>query len=195
MNPFRKYFFTAILGASLMFFAPSALHAQGEGHDGARVRGKITAINGTTISIARRDGTAMTIATTAETTFTIDGEPATLADYAVDDPITARVHPDGSGGVVADDVRSRSGRPPQHGGRVAGQVVSVDAGQGSITITGREGNSLVIFTTAETQILRNRQPATVGDFVAGDRVKAHGERDPNGQFIADRVLGGTRPAE
>ena len=37
MNPLRKYFFTAILGVSLMFIAPSALHAQGEGHDGARV--------------------------------------------------------------------------------------------------------------------------------------------------------------
>lgn len=72
-----------------------------------------------------------------------------------------------------------------------GQVASVDAAEGSISITGREGNVLVIYTTPETHILRNRQPATVADFVAGDRVKAHGERDPNGNFIADRVLGGS----
>lgn len=195
MNPVRKSLFGVILGISLMFIAPPAMHAQGEGHDGARVRGKITAIAGNSISLARRDGSAATIATTAETTFTIDGEPGTLADLGVDDPITARVHPDGSGGLVADDVRSRSPRQPNHGGRIAGEVASVDVGQGSITITGREGNTVVIFTTADTRILRNRQPATVGDFVAGDRVKAHGERDPNGSFIADRVLGGSGRTE
>ena len=195
MNRVRNYTVTAILSLSLMLALPVMTFGQGENENRGRVRGKITAINGTSIDIARRDGSAASLATTAETTFTIDGEPATLAELAVDDHITARVHPDGNGGLIADDVRSRSERPPQNGGRVSGLVSSVDATQGSITVTLRGGNTVVIFTTADTRILRNRQPATVADFVAGDRVKAHGERDPNGQFIADRVLGGTRPAE
>lgn len=180
-----------MIGLSLVFVAPSATLAQREGNDGARVRGKITAISGANIDLSRRDGTAVTIQTTGETTFTIDGEPATLADFSVDDAVSARVHRDGNGGVVANEIRSRSNRTPNADGRVAGQVASVDAAEGSVTISGRNGNSLTIYTTADTRIVRDRKPATVADFVAGDRVKAHGERDPNGHFIADRILGGS----
>src|SRR5262249_24053601 len=137
-----------------------------------------------------------TIVTTGNTKFFRNGEPATLADFVPGDFVAARGQQNGNGAFVADGVRGGDRPPRPHDGeRVGGQVESVDTAQGSITVTPREGTPEVIYTTDETRILRNRQEATLGDFVAGDRVRALGDRDPDGHFIADRVLGASATQE
>ena len=69
--------------------------------------------------------------------------------------------------------------------------MSVDAAAGSITVTTRDGNTDVIYAADDTIVKRNRADATIADFQAGDRVRAHGERDDEGRFVAERILGGT----
>ena len=183
----------ALLSLMIVLGLDAAALGQQESPRGDRMRGRITAITGNSIDITRRDGSAATIVTTETTTFMRNGQPATLADFAAGDIVAARGSQNGNGAFVAEAVRGgvRPPAPPHDGARVGGQVVSVDAAQGSITVTTRDGATEVIHTTAETQILRNRQPATVADFVPGDRIRARGERDPDEQFIADRILGGT----
>lgn len=183
---------TALLSFMMVLGLHAAALAQGDDNGSDRLRGRITAITGTSIDIAQRDGGSATIVTTGTTKFARNGQPASLSDFASGDMVAARGTQNGDGAFVADAVRGGDRPPIPHGSeRAGGQVVSVDAGQGSITVTTRDGATEVIFTTAETQILRNRQPATVADFVAGDRVRARGDRDPDEQFIADRILGGS----
>jgi hypothetical protein len=183
---------TALLSIMVVLGLHAAALAQGNDHSGDRLRGRITAITGNSIDIARRDGSSATIVTTGNTTFTRNGQPASLSDFVNGDLVAARGTQNGNGAFVADAVRGGTRPPAPHDSeRTGGQVVSVDASQGSITVTTRDGATEVIYTTAETQILRNRQPATVADFAPGDRLRARGDRDPDENFIADRILGGS----
>jgi hypothetical protein len=185
---------TALLSFMMILGLHASALAQDNGQqEGERIRGRITAITGNAIDVARRDGSSATIVTTGNTTFVRNGQPATLADFAAGDRIAARGQQNGNGAFVADAVRggTRHPAPPHDGARVAGEVVSVDAAAGTITVTTRDGATAVVYTNAETQFTRNRQPATLADFVAGDRLRAVGERDPDENFIADRVLGGS----
>lgn len=168
--------------------------AQNPGGDGTRTRGKLTAINGSTLELSRRDGGTQTVLTSEATTFTHNGQPATLADFALNDAVMAHGTTDPGGAFVATEVRGHTRRPHPGTTRAGGVIASIDTTAGSITVTGRDGATSVIYTTADTEFLRNRQPATLADFVAGDHVRARGEVDPNGDFIAERVLGGSRPA-
>ena len=184
---------TALLSFMMLLGLHTASLAQDNGQqEGERIRGRITAITGNSIDIARRDGSSATIVTTGNTTFVRNGQPATLEDFAAGDRVAARGQQNGNGAFVADAVRGGTHHPaPPHGARVAGEVVSVDAAAGSITVTTRDGATEVVYTNAETRFTRNRQPATLADFVAGDRLRAVGERDPDENFLADRVLGGS----
>lgn len=75
--------------------------------------------------------------------------------------------------------------------RAGGKVTAVASS--AITVQGRDDNSTVINVTANTKIERNGQAAALADFKAGDYVFAHGARNADGQFVADRVMGGDRP--
>mgnify|MGYP000950071939 CR=1 FL=1 len=184
-----------LLAIALVAGARVIALAQNGDHGGERVRGRITSIADGQINITRRDGSAATIVTTPETTFFRNGQPATLDDYEEGDGVIARGIVDQTGQFVARGVRGSDHRPNPDLTRLGGTVTGVDVGQNAITITTEDGGTDVIYATADTHIIRNRQAATVGDFVSGDRVRARGERDPNNQFIAERILGGTPPAQ
>jgi hypothetical protein len=181
---------TVILSCLVLFGLRAVAPAQEHGHDGDRTRGRITAITGNSIDVEQRDGGTTTIVTTGNTTFVRNGQPATLESFAVGDFVVARGQQNGNGAFVAEAVRGgeRPPHPPAHD-RVRGQVVSVDAAGGSITVSTAEGATEVIYVTADTQIVRDRQQATLADFAPGDRLRAAGERDPDDRLIADRILG------
>jgi hypothetical protein len=149
----------------------------------------VTGITGSSIDIRRRDGASATIVTTGATAFVHNGQPATLADFQTGDVVMARGSQNGNGAFVADFVRGRTPRPRDPDHHAGGTVVSVDTGAGSITVSNDHGTQ-VILTTPDTRIRRNRQPATLADFVTGDRLRAHGERDGSGNLVADRIMGG-----
>src|SRR5438105_8170829 len=75
--------------------------------------------------------------------------------------------------------------------RARGKVTAI--GSASITVQGREGSATIINVTSSTQYNRNGQAAQLVDFKVGDFVFAHGARNADGQFVADRVMGGDQP--
>lgn len=75
--------------------------------------------------------------------------------------------------------------------RAGGKVTATS--DSTITVQGREGNSTVINVTSSTTYERNGQTAALSDFKIGDFVFAHGSRNSDGTFVADRVMGGDQP--
>jgi uncharacterized protein DUF5666 len=189
MTRTARRFSTAILSCLVLAgLGAVALAQDNPGNDGARTRGRITSITGNSIDITHRDGSSATIVTTGNTTFVRNGQPASLDDFVAGDFIAARGMQNGNGAFVADAVRggTHATHPP---GRVRGVVVSVDTTAGSITVNTQDGDTEVIYTTPETRIVINRHPATLADFAPGDPLRAVGERDPDDNLIANRILG------
>jgi len=90
--------------------------------------------------------------------------------------------------VLAQHHDGRGGDPAT---RAGGKVTAI--GSASITVQGRDGNSTVINVAAGAKIERNGQAATLADFKVGDFAFAHGARNSDGQFVADRLMGGDQP--
>src|SRR2546423_5315779 len=86
-------------------------------------------------------------------------------------------HHDGPGGDPAN--------------RAGGKVTAI--GGSSVAVQGRNDQTTVINVTADTRFERNGQAAQLADFKVGDFVFAHGARNSDGQFVADRVMGGDQP--
>ena len=176
---------------SLLILVGAQAQAQ-EGQDRARVKGRITAIQGSQIDVQHRDGSTATIHTTGQTTYVHNGQPATLDDFAVGDFVAARGTQNGNGAFTADAVRGGSRQHPPRD-KIAGRINSVDVAAGTISVATRDGDSETVYTTTETKIMKNRSEATLADLAAGDRVTAMGHRDPDGNLIALRVLSASAP--
>lgn len=187
--------------ALLSFEIFAVVIAQGppRGPDPAnRVGGQVTAIGSSSITVKTRDGSSQVINVTDKTTFERNRQAASLPDFKVNDFVGAHGSRDASGQFTADHVIGGDAPPPggPRGGPgrgVGGEVVAVDAAAGTITVKGRDDASHVIYTTANTTFNRNRQPATIGDFKAGDHVRAAGAPNADGKFVADHVFGGDQP--
>jgi hypothetical protein len=92
--------------------------------------------------------------------------------------------------VLAQRHDGRGGDPAS---RAGGKVTAI-AGA-SITVQGRDGNSTVINVAADAKVERNGKSAALADFKVGDFVFAHGARNSDGQFVADRLMGGDQPRD
>jgi hypothetical protein len=172
---------------SLMLMVGVQAQAQDEGQDRGRVKGRITAVQGSQIEVQHRDGSASTIHTTGQTRYLRNGQPATLEDFQTGDYVTARGRQNGNGAFTAAAVRGGTRQPPQRD-KIAGTITAVDGSAGTISVATRDGDSETVYTTAETKIMRDRVEVGLGDLVAGDRVTVMGQRDPDGNLVAVRVL-------
>jgi preprotein translocase subunit YajC len=85
---------------------------------------------------------------------------------------------------------------PHRGGRFAdlqrvfGTLESVSPDK--LVIKGNDGTSTTVKITSETQFRKDRQPAKMEDFKAGDRVIAAGKTDSDGVLVAQFVAAGMR---
>jgi hypothetical protein len=70
------------------------------------VGGEVTAVNGSTITVEQRDGTAATITVNADTEYTVNGEDAALADIEVGMFLVAEGEEDAGGGITAATVKA-----------------------------------------------------------------------------------------
>jgi hypothetical protein len=169
------------------------------------VGGKLSAINGNTLTVVNREGESRSITVTANTRYMRNREAATLSSFQTDDFISAIGAKDASGQFVAEQVFGGD-KPPQGpggpGGRgprgprdgIFGEYVSADAAAGTLTIKTRDDKEQVVYTTATTEISRNRSDASLGDFKAGDHVGAIGKVDATtGKYVAVRIMGGDAP--
>jgi hypothetical protein len=71
-----------------------------------RVGGQVTAVEGSTISVEQRDGTTATITVTGDTTFTVNGDEAALADIEVDMYLVAVGTENSDGSLTATAIRA-----------------------------------------------------------------------------------------
>jgi hypothetical protein len=195
---------TLSLLLALLFGLAADASAQGrrppQFDSNTRVGGKLSAVNGNTLTVTNREGESQTITVTADTQYTRNREAATLSSFQTDDFVAAIGAKDASGAFVAGQVFGGD-KPPQGGpggrgprGRrdgIIGDYVSADTSAGSITIKTRDGKEQVVYTSESTEISRNRSDATLGDFKAGDHVAAFGKPDATtGKYVALRVIGG-----
>jgi Cu/Ag efflux protein CusF len=195
---------TIILLLALLFGVATTAAAQGrrapQFAPDTRVGGKLSAVNGNTLTVTNRQGEAQTLRVTADTKYLRNREAASLSAFQTGDFIAARGAKDASGVFVAEQVFGGD-KPPQGGpgGRgprgprdgIIGDYVSADTSAGSITIKTRDGKEQTVYTSESTEISRNRSDASLGDFKAGDQVAAFGKLDATtGRYVAVRVRGG-----
>lgn len=109
----------------------------GGGVDGeTRVRGTVTAVSATSISLRAEDGTSTTVPVSDQTEVVVDGARATIAQVRTGDVAVVHVVPDGSGTVaerVLVGVPSGRGFGPPPGGQ--GQTAPSDTGTGAVSET------------------------------------------------------------
>jgi len=176
---------------------PGGQRRGGPGGDPAkRAGGKVTAISGSSITVETRNGGQDVINVTADTKYSRNGEAAGLSDFKVGDFVMAMGARSDSGQFVAERVNGGDQPPPGPPGRrpgrpgIGGEVQAIALSAKTITVKGRDEETLVIYTTDSTEFNRNRQAATLADFKTGDHVGAMGTRDSSGKFTAERVFGG-----
>ncbi len=138
----------------------------------------VTAVSGSSVSLATDDGWTRTIAVTSATTITKGGAAATLADLAVGDAIHFREtrNADGSYAITAIEIVQ-----PQ----VAGTVTAV--GSDTITITLRDGTSRTIRTTGSTAYHLEQADGKRADVTVGSTIVATGEKATDGTLTASSV--------
>lgn len=150
---------------------------------GREMRGvTITAIDGSSISLATDDGWTRTIRVAPATTITRGGAAATAADLHVGDHVRFRQHrnDDGTYTITAIDVVLPT---------VLGTIEST--ADGSLTITDRDGATVTVHIDAATTIrVRGVENATAKDLAKGLVVIVVGERRADGSIDATGVLAG-----
>ncbi len=145
---------------------------------------KITAIDGSNLSLATADGWTRTIAVTSTTTITKGAATITVADLAVGDQIvfSEAKQADGSYTITAIQVILPS---------IAGQVTAV--GSYTITVTQRDGTAATIHVdTTTTYQVQGVTSATLSDIKVGAYVVAQGTLGTDGSLNASVVNSGFR---
>jgi Domain of unknown function (DUF5666) len=105
------------------------------------LRGVVTAVNGSTLTVTGFDGVSHTISVNGNTHFERAGHPATLADVKVGTAIVAEgtENPDGSLSAVAVMIQVP---------RVIGRVTAINGT--SITVSSRDGTEYTVTTSGST---------------------------------------------
>jgi uncharacterized protein DUF5666 len=149
---------------------------RGDRHGFGRV--SVTAISGTSLSLATEDGWTRTISVTTATKIAKGGAAATLADIAVGDTIRfgQTRNADGTYTITAIEIVQ-----PQ----VAGIVTAV--GSDTITLTLRDGTSQTIRTTGSTTYHVERADGTRASVTVGSMIVARGEKAADGTLTASSV--------
>ena len=159
------------------------------------VRGRVTAIDGGTITVEDKDGKPTNVLTSDETKFRIEGKPeATIADVQVGMLLGAVGQFDANGALMAKHVLARE-MPERKlkGGPIGGGEVSSVNGD-EFVIKYLDGSSLTVTADASTLVITRgdalRAPAlgTLGDVKVGGRILAMGIPSSDGSSLAARVI-------
>jgi len=177
----------------------------GSRHGGAReghgTIGKITAIHGNSLQIARPDGSSVTINLTDKTEYRKDRQPAQLSDFKVGDFVMARGDENSDHTVTAQSLsgRSANGGPGGNGGGpgggmafgemgkdfVAGVVKSVNAPQ--LTVLRADNVTQTLELNEDTSLRRGRESITMADIQPGDHIVVRGGLQ-NNDFVPKAVI-------
>ncbi|HZC33019.1 MAG TPA: DUF5666 domain-containing protein [Candidatus Bathyarchaeia archaeon] len=139
---------------------------------------KVTAINGSNVTLQTDDGWTRTIAVTGTTTITKGGQASTLSSLAVGDVIVfgETRNADGSYTITRIEIVV-----PQFAGTVSA------VGTDTITIKGRDGTSTTIRTSTSTTYHLGRSDGSRSDVKVGSEIVASGNKAADGSLDATSV--------
>lgn len=155
----------------------------GEGRFRPAAVGKITAVNGNTITLATPENGNVTIKLTDKTEYRKDRQSAKLSDFKVGDLVMIRGEENADHTITAQMVGGRSGNGPGGGmggamqgtlGKdyVIGEVKSIDAPK--LTVLRTDNVTQTLELNEETSLRKGRDSVTMADIQAGDHVVARG---------------------
>jgi len=162
--------------------------------------GKITAIKGGVVELAKPDGTTITVKITDKTEYRRDRQSAKLGDFKVGEMVFIRGEEDANHGVTALMIAGRSSGGPESGGRgfgggggfgelgkdfVVGEVKSVDAPK--ITVLRPDNVTQTMELNEETSLRKGRESITMADIQPGDHVVVRGGVQ-NNTFVPKNVM-------
>jgi hypothetical protein len=169
--------------------------------DGHGTLGKITAIHGKSLQVAKPDGSTVTINLTDKTEYRKDRQPAQLSDFKVGDFVMVSGDENSDHSVTAQSLRGRSanggpgmtGAGPGGGAAfgemgkdfVAGVVKSVDAPK--LTVLRADNVTQTLELNEETSLRRGRESITMADIQPGDHVVVRGGLQ-NNAFVPKAVI-------
>ncbi|MFI5098506.1 MAG: DUF5666 domain-containing protein [Candidatus Acidiferrales bacterium] len=175
--------------------SPRGNRGQGRGGpmEGRGIAGKITAINGGSLEIAKPDGTSVIVKLTDKTEFRRDRQPAKITDFKVGDLVFVRGDENADHIFIAQVIGARTGNGPGGGGGfgemgkdfVAGEVKSIDPPKLSILRTDDVTQTLEL--TEDTSLRKGRDSITMADIHPGDHVVIRGAPQ-NDVFVPKNVM-------
>lgn len=167
------------------------------------ITGKVTRVDGSTLSVQQSDNSTVSVTTNAETAVrklvtgaladlkagdivAVDGSKTGDAAFSAKS-VTSLSAATGAGGPAGGAGGGRGqGGPP--GGvaapAVTGLIKSVDGG--TITLQGFDGTSVTVSTTPAT-VVRTQQPGTLSDIKAGDVLFVQGDKTGDAAFLARTI--------
>jgi preprotein translocase subunit YajC len=177
---------------------PSPADDRGPRRGGAReghgTVGKITAIHGNSLQLAKPDGSTITVNLTDKTEFRKDRQSAQLSDFKVGDFVMASGDENPDHSITAQALRGRSANGGPGGGAafgemgkdfVAGVVKSVDAPK--LTVLRADNVTQTLELNEETSLRRGRESITMADIQPGDHIVVHGGLQ-NNTFVPKAVI-------
>ena len=172
---------------------------RGGAREGHGTLGKITAIHGDSLQLAKPDGSAITVNLTDKTEFRKDRQPARLSDFKVGDFVMVGGDENPDRSVTAQSLRGRSanggpgGAGPGGGAAfgemgkdfVAGVVKSVDAPK--LTVLRADNITQTLELNEDTSLRRGRESITMADIQPGDHIVIRGGLQ-NNSFVPKTVI-------
>ncbi|MBM4408589.1 MAG: hypothetical protein FJ038_08335 [Chloroflexi bacterium] len=151
------------------------------------VRGTVTEVTGSSVTVRLPDGTTKTIQTTNTTTYELGRDEATRdAALVVGNVLRASGTVSGDA-FTATDIHAQ---PAKIGGEVTATTAT------SITVTDATGASRTInVSSATTYMIRGDDTPSLGDIDVGDRVVAQGTLKADGSLDATQVAQGRGPGD
>jgi len=174
---------------------------RGGPREGHGTVGKITAIHGNSLQVARLDGSTVTVNLTDKTEYRKDRQPVQLSDFKVGDFVMVRgdESPDHSVNAQSLSSRSANGGPGAMGAGpgggagfgemgkdfVAGVVKSVDAPK--LTVLRADNVTQTLELNEDTSLRKGRESITMADIQPGDHIVVRGGLQ-NNAFVPKAVI-------
>ena len=178
----------------------------GRGDGPPPLMGKITALKGNSLELAKPDGTTVAVTLTDKTEFRKERQPAKAADFKVGDMVFVRGEQNADKTVTASMVAARGANGPGAGGGegrgfgggagpaqlgelgkdyVAGEIKSVDAPK--LTVLRSDNVTQTIELNEESSLRKGHESITMADIQPGDHVVARGTM-LNNVFVPKNVM-------
>lgn len=189
---------TAVPGAGGSAAAGRASGTPGTGRGAASsVVGRVTKVDGSTLSVQQTDNSTVSVTTNAETAVRKLVAGA-LTDLKAGDIVAVDGSKTGDSGFSAKSVtslgnaggagagggRPQGGVPPAGAAGLVGQIKSVDGA--TIMVQGFDGTTTAVTTTPAT-VVRTQQAGTLADIKTGDTLLIQGDRTSDTAFLARSI--------